>query len=117
VLRGFPFDASRILFSSLLLICSVHVRVFFRTKEVEARLQNIVVRQGANVDEIVKLVKDNQVVVNEMTNCVKARAMQQLINIVIRTDQSRDFTIDDGEIEIMLARLRQVEYLNFDEGK
>jgi hypothetical protein len=53
-----------------------------RLKQREARLRQITTEQGTNVEEFVKLVKENQETLNALKSCVNARTVSLLVDAV-----------------------------------
>lgn len=74
-------------------------------KEIEENLQAITTRQGANVNEFVRLVKENEEVLKGMRTYLRKLAIEDVTAIVVAADQDGDMTIDRKELHVLTLRI------------
>mmetsp|Transcript_36994 Transcript_36994/g.54321 ORF Transcript_36994/g.54321 Transcript_36994/m.54321 type:complete len:339 (-) Transcript_36994:231-1247(-) len=88
-----------------------------QTAILEKKLANVTVRQGRSVESFVGMVKENGRYLKEMKKICKSRALQILITLVLNSDTERNFSLNEKATQILLLRLKQIEYIHFDEEK
>lgn len=76
-----------------------------QVSEVEEALTNIATAQGRSVNELVNLVKTNDTIIRKMRKNVKAKTLQDVISLVIKSDRDGNFVIDDGELYVLTMKL------------
>lgn len=88
-----------------------------RLKEFEKGLKSICDKQGANVEQLVSLVKDNRVIIDKMKKIIKGDVTQILVRAVLLGDRDKNFTLDDKDIETVLNAFDNVEFAEVDRDK
>lgn len=86
-----------------------------KLKETEAKLQEITVLQGKNVDELVRQVQEWKKIQAEVKKSLEAKIMQNLMDVVLRSDRDQDNLIDPEEVDGLMLRLKQIEGVEFSE--
>jgi len=73
-------------------------------QETEMKLKAITDVQEVNIDSFA-LVKENQVIIDEMKEIVKGDALQDIMSIVLQSDLDQSCSISEQEVEILKLRL------------
>jgi hypothetical protein len=86
-----------------------------RLKETDEKLQKIAEKQGATVDKLKSVVKENQTIINEKMELIKADTMQAMMTVVLESDfdQSHDFS--DREINRLVLRMKNLPAIKVNE--
>eukprot|EP00581_Thalassiosira_minuscula_P010488 CAMPEP_0183709740 /NCGR_PEP_ID=MMETSP0737-20130205/5721_1 /TAXON_ID=385413 /ORGANISM="Thalassiosira miniscula, Strain CCMP1093" /LENGTH=344 /DNA_ID=CAMNT_0025937911 /DNA_START=271 /DNA_END=1305 /DNA_ORIENTATION=- len=77
-----------------------------RASAVEEQLRSIADLQGANVNRLVELVRENETILAKMRDNLRQRIVQDMIAIVVKSDQDNDCTIDRMEAKTLALRIR-----------
>jgi len=72
---------------------------------------------GRQVDQLVSLVKENGETLEKMKEIMKGDVCQVLIRTVIQADEHQDFKIEGKEIEFLIMRMENIDFVTFDEDK
>lgn len=88
-----------------------------RLGETEAAFQSLAEKQGQSVGELVRLVKENGENIVKMKAIMKGETSQLLIRTVMQGDMNEDYHVDAREVEFLILRLQQVEFIKFDEER
>jgi len=91
-----------------------------RFDEVNEELSAISKKQGYNVDSIVKLVNENEEILDAMKGNVRQKVLQDVISIVVRSYRNNDMTIDRVEAKLLALKISvklEVYGIVFDEEK
>lgn len=88
-----------------------------KVENLENQLSKIARGQNANVNDLVKAVKENGIILKEQAVCAKAAFEEQLFTTVLRTDRNRDYKIDGAEEKYLLMRLKNQEGITLNEEK
>jgi len=74
-------------------------------KETEQKLAAIAKKNGSSVKKLQRLVKENQVTLDEMNDLVEADVVYQMIDAVLDSEKSEDGHFSDKEIRRLALRL------------
>ncbi|KAL3776443.1 hypothetical protein ACHAWO_005917 [Cyclotella atomus] len=74
-------------------------------KVVENELRLIVADQGANVTEIVELVRENETILDAMKHNLRESFVAEMARLILRSDTDGDMTVDPQEGELLALRL------------
>ena len=80
-----------------------------RVKIVEANLQRKVESQGSTVNSVVKLVKDNGRILDDMNEMIVAQVAAQLMTTIVKADRDQDFQLSESEINELLYHVRAMK--------
>jgi hypothetical protein len=87
-----------------------------RLKGTEQSLRRSVESQGADINQFIALMKENQKVLVQLHKIQQQRIMQDMIKAVMRADNKNpDFYIDMQEMEELILRMRHLHGVTFDE--
>lgn len=76
-----------------------------RVKEKEGALEEILKKQGKTSADFTQRLKENKEVMSKMREALKAQAVQEIIETVVKSDRDGDFKIDPEEIDQLIVRL------------
>eukprot|EP00542_Grammatophora_oceanica_P014817 CAMPEP_0194030674 /NCGR_PEP_ID=MMETSP0009_2-20130614/4061_1 /TAXON_ID=210454 /ORGANISM="Grammatophora oceanica, Strain CCMP 410" /LENGTH=307 /DNA_ID=CAMNT_0038670655 /DNA_START=11 /DNA_END=934 /DNA_ORIENTATION=+ len=79
-----------------------------QVKDLEAGLQDVLEKQGTNVNAFVKSVKENGEILKEIEKNLMYDVMQNVMSTIMRADLDGDFQIDPEEVTILILRLKQL---------
>ena len=95
--------------------------VTFRLQEGNATMEEIVrVEMGGNVDEMLRLVQENQKILREMKGLLRQAVVQDVVKIVIQSDLDKSGIINKKEAQVLAVRLEislQIYGIVFDTQK
>eukprot|EP00977_Amphora_coffeiformis_P012323 scaffold3043_cov180-Amphora_coffeaeformis.AAC.15 len=77
-----------------------------RLELINGRLEEIVGKNGADVTEFQKLVKENGAIEKQKQDILKAQEIQQVMAAVFAADRNRDFHISEDELDRLIYNLR-----------
>ena len=86
-----------------------------RLKEVEQDLRQLAQLEGRNVQTLMEQVEEYRRIQQEVSTSLKAQVIQNLIEVVIRSDDDDDFIIDKNEVDGLLTRLKCIDGVDFSE--
>lgn len=87
----------------------------YSLKEAEVKLAELSVLQGRNVDELVEQVREFKKIQVQVKESLEAKVIQNLISVVLKSDQDADFIIDPEEIAGLKLRLNTIDGVDFSE--
>jgi len=85
-------------------------------KKKEDEVKGIVDKQNYSMDRFIKNMKADKDINEEMKETVDLLMYQTLVQFVISSDRSSDFTIHGKEIELLFVKLHAWEYFEINEG-
>ncbi|EED93780.1 predicted protein [Thalassiosira pseudonana CCMP1335] len=91
-----------------------------RAIAVEEELQTIADKQQFNVDKLVDLVKENEVILDQMKENLRRRIVQDIIKLVVSSDKDNDQRFNKAEAKILALKIRiklQEYGVDFDEQR
>lgn len=88
-----------------------------RMVESKNKLNEIVEEQGANVEELVDLVKSNGEHLKRTNLLLKRKVVHDLTAVVLRSDRDGDYDIEASELDTLTLRLTLVPGLEVNEEK
>jgi len=77
-----------------------------RAAAVEEELRDIADQQQFNADRLLELVKENGAILRKMRENVRQRILQDIINIVVKSDRDNNQTIDEKEAKALALSIR-----------
>lgn len=87
----------------------------FMLKENEQRFQALAAEQGANVNDLVSLVAENQKVLVEKQKCVRDDIIESLINTAFAGERSEDGHFSDRELKRLVNRMKNLPAIQINE--
>lgn len=88
-----------------------------RLEDVEQALDVITQTQGQSIEAFEAQVKDNRDILNKMQSNLKANVLQNLLQVVIRSDKDEDLTIEDDEIGDLIDRIKGINGVQVNESR
>jgi len=88
-----------------------------KMKEVETKLELIVEKNGASVDEFLDLLAENQKLMDKMKFYFDAKVIQDIVRIIIRYDKDKDFMLSSREMPMLIYALKSFDVNITDVGK
>lgn len=79
-----------------------------KLEDVEQALDVITQMQGQSVEAFAEQVKDNQNILDQMQMTLKANVLQNLLQVVIRSDKDGNMQIEEDEIDDLSARMNKI---------
>jgi len=79
-----------------------------KLEDVEQALDVITQVQGQSVDAFAQQVKDNRKILDQMQMNLRANVLQNLLQVVIRSDQDGNMQIEDSEIDDLAERMNKI---------
>mmetsp|Transcript_14224 Transcript_14224/g.24312 ORF Transcript_14224/g.24312 Transcript_14224/m.24312 type:complete len:261 (-) Transcript_14224:311-1093(-) len=76
-----------------------------RLEDVEQALDVITQTQGQSIEAFEEQVQDNRDILSKMQSNLKANVLQNLLQVVIRSDTDENMTIEEHEIDDLIARI------------
>jgi len=86
-----------------------------RTKELEKELSSIV--NTSDVTSLVRLTKEQSKISKEIKLNLKAKVIQDVLQILLKSDSDGDMHIGQNEVQILFLRLKMIDGLTFNEKK
>eukprot|EP00550_Attheya_septentrionalis_P006625 CAMPEP_0198291958 /NCGR_PEP_ID=MMETSP1449-20131203/9281_1 /TAXON_ID=420275 /ORGANISM="Attheya septentrionalis, Strain CCMP2084" /LENGTH=271 /DNA_ID=CAMNT_0043990645 /DNA_START=111 /DNA_END=926 /DNA_ORIENTATION=- len=77
-----------------------------KVQGMEASLSGIMEKQGSSVGTFIDLVKENKSIQNKINANLEAVVLQDILDVVIRSDKDEDFIIDPEEVNLLIMRLQ-----------
>lgn len=87
-----------------------------RLEKVEGTLEELSKVQGQNVDILIKQVEEYKKVQAQMKKNLEAEVIQNLISVIIRSDDDEDFILDPEEVDGLIMRLKSIDGVDFSEA-
>jgi uncharacterized protein YbjQ (UPF0145 family) len=79
-----------------------------RLEDVEQALDTITQMQGQSIEALEEQVEDNRDILSKMQSNLKANVLQNLLQVVIRSDKDQDMDIEGDEIEDLIKRIEGI---------
>ena len=79
-----------------------------KLEDTEQALDTITQTQGQSVAAYAQQVKEHEEILNQMQKHLKANKVQNLLQVIIRTDQDDNMQIDEDEIDNLLTKIRNI---------
>jgi len=86
-----------------------------RLEDVEQALDVITQTQGQSIAAFEEQVADNREILNKMQSSLKANVLQNLLQVVIRSDKDEDLTIEDEEVGDLINRIKGINGVEINE--
>jgi len=86
-----------------------------RLEDVEQALDVITQTQGQSIAAFEEQVADNRDILNKMQSNLKANVLQNLLQVVIRSDRDEDLTIEDDEVGDLINRIKGINGVEINE--
>lgn len=84
-------------------------------RENEQRFQALAAEQNANVRDLVKLVDENQKVIDQKKKCIREDIVESLINAAFEGERSEDGEFSDREMKRLIQRMRNLPAVKVNE--
>lgn len=88
-----------------------------RLEDVEQALDVITQQQGQSIAAFEEQVKDNREILSKMQSNLKANVLQNLLQVVIRSDRDENMTIEDHEIGDLINRIKGINGVEVHEDR
>lgn len=88
-----------------------------RLEDVEQALDVITQQQGQSVEAFEEQVADNREILNKMQSNLKANVLQNLLQVVIRSDKDENMTIEEHEIGDLINRIKGINGVEVNEPR
>lgn len=88
-----------------------------RLEDVEQALDVITQTQGQSIAAFEEQVKDNKDILAKMQSNLKANVLQNLLQVVIRSDKDENMTIEEHEIGDLINRIKRINGVEVHEDK
>ena len=86
-----------------------------RLEDVEQALNVITQTQGMSIEAFEEQVQDNRDILNKMQSNLKANVLQNLLQVVIRSDKDENMTIEEHEIGDLIDRIMGINGVEVNE--
>lgn len=88
-----------------------------KLEDVEQALDVITQTQGQSVAAFAEQVKENREILGQMQRNLKANVLQNLLQVVIRSDQDDNMHIEEDEVEDLIKRIKKINGVEIREDK
>lgn len=88
-----------------------------KLEDVEQALDVITQTQGQSVAAFAEQVKENRDILGQMQKNLRANVLQNLLQVVIRSDQDDNMTIEEDEIDDLINRIKKINGVEVREEK
>lgn len=88
-----------------------------RLEDVEQALDVITQQQGQSIEAFEEQVADNRSILNQMQGSLKANVLQNLLQVVIRSDKDEDMTIEGKEIGELIKKIKGINGVEVNEER
>ena len=88
-----------------------------KLEDVEQALDVITQTQGQSVAAFAEQVKENRDILGQMQKNLRANVLQNLLQVVIRSDQDDNMTIEADEIDDLINRIKKINGVEVREEK
>jgi hypothetical protein len=79
-----------------------------KLEDVEQALDVITQTQGQSVAAFAEQVKENREILGQMQKNLRANVLQNLLQVVIRSDQDDNMQIEEDEIDDLISRIKKI---------
>mmetsp|Transcript_3366 Transcript_3366/g.6688 ORF Transcript_3366/g.6688 Transcript_3366/m.6688 type:complete len:319 (+) Transcript_3366:1401-2357(+) len=80
-----------------------------RMKDIEMALRELSETQGSQLDELMSLIDENKIINKGMRVVLKSKTLEEVITLVLDMDNDGSFTIEDKEIERLIAGISLID--------
>uniref|UniRef100_A0A7S2WN88 Uncharacterized protein n=1 Tax=Eucampia antarctica TaxID=49252 RepID=A0A7S2WN88_9STRA len=87
-----------------------------KLEDCENALDVITQTQGQSVDAFAEQVAENREILAQMQKNLKANVLQNLLSVIIRSDADNSMTIDETEVEGLVARIKSINGVALNES-
>lgn len=88
-----------------------------RLEDVEQALDVLTQTQGQSIEAFEEQVADNREILNKMQSNLKANVLQNLLQVVIRSDKDENMTIEEHEIGDLVNRIKGINGVEVNEPR
>mmetsp|Transcript_39841 Transcript_39841/g.84916 ORF Transcript_39841/g.84916 Transcript_39841/m.84916 type:complete len:263 (-) Transcript_39841:311-1099(-) len=88
-----------------------------RLEDVEQALDVITAQQGQSIEAFEEQVADNRDILSKMQSNLKANVLQNLLQVVIRSDRDENMTIEQHEIGELIDRIKGINGVEVNEPR
>jgi len=88
-----------------------------KLEEMENALATIKKSESQSVDSMEEQLNKSKSILNKMKKNMKATVLQNIISVAIRSDSDGDRILDDGEIDLMLEKLKVYDSVEVNEDR
>jgi len=88
-----------------------------RLEDVEQALDVITQTQGQSIEAFEEQVADNREILNKMQSNLKANVLQNLLQVVIRSDKDENMNIEEHEIGDLIDRIKGINGVEVNESR
>lgn len=88
-----------------------------RLEDVEQALDVITQTQGQSIEAFEEQVADNRDILSKMQSNLKANVLQNLLQVVIRSDKDENMTIEEHEIGDLINRIKGINGVEVNESR
>jgi hypothetical protein len=88
-----------------------------RLEDVEQALDVITQTQGMSIEALEEQVNDNREILSKMQSNLKSNVLQNLLQVVIRSDKDENMSIEDHEIGDLINRIKGINGVEVDEDR
>lgn len=86
-------------------------------EEVEGALDVITQTQGASIETFKQQVEENRDILSQLRKQLRASVLQNLLEVVLRSDADDNMTIEEDEIEPLIERIKKINGVEVNEPK
>lgn len=86
-----------------------------RLEDVEQALDAITQQQGMSIEALEEQVRDNSDILRRMQSGLKSNILQNLLQVVIRSDKDGSMTVGEHEIDELMVKLEEIDGVTVDE--
>ncbi len=87
-----------------------------RLEDVEQALDAITQMQGQSIEAFEEQVNDNRNILSKMQSNLKANVLQNLLQVVIRSDNDDNMTIEEHEVSGLINRIKGINGVEVNES-
>lgn len=88
-----------------------------KLEDVEQALEVITMQQGQSIEAFEAQVADNRDILSKMQSSLKGNVLQNLLQVVIRSDKDESMTIEDHEIGQLIDQIKGINGVEVNEPK
>lgn len=86
-----------------------------RLEDVEQALDAITQQQGMSIEALEEQVKDNRDILRRMRSGLKSNILQNLLQVVIRSDKDGSMTVGEHEIDELMVKFEEIDGVTVNE--
>jgi len=86
-----------------------------RLEDVEQALDAITQQQGMSIEALEEQVRDNRDILRRMRSGLKSNILQNLLQVVIRSDKDGSMTVGEHEIDELMVKLEEIDGVTVNE--